>query len=214
VSAAIRLVVDVEDPREEIVARAASVLRSGGIVALPTETFYGLAVDPRDQLALDRLWERKGRDKDKAFPLISSSRSAVEDIAELGREARLLGEHFWPGPLTLVLRARAGWAAMSADGSVAVRVSSVRLARRLSEALGAPITATSANRSGSRPARTASEVEEQLGAAVDLVLDGGSAPGGLPSTIVDVREGAPRLVREGVVPYEEILAVLRRKSKS
>ncbi|MGH9390892.1 MAG: L-threonylcarbamoyladenylate synthase, partial [Vicinamibacteria bacterium] len=133
-----------------------------------------------------------------------------EEVARnLGKAALLLAGRFWPGPLTLVVEARPGLAASSPDGGIAVRASSLPLPRDLAEGLGAPVTATSANRSGSPPATTAEEVLSALCSELDLLLDGGPCPGGLPSTIVDVRETPPRLVREGRVPFEEVERALR-----
>jgi L-threonylcarbamoyladenylate synthase len=203
------LVVDPHEPEEEVVLDALRVLREGGVVAYPTETFYGLGVDARSALACRRLFELKGRPEEKALPCIVSGLAQFEESARgLGGAALALARKFWPGPLTLVVEARPGLAASSPDGSVAMRVSSVRLARDLAEGLGAPITATSANRSGLPPAMTAFEVDARLGSETDLILDGGPCPGGLPSTIVDVRESSPRLLREGRVPFAEVKRIL------
>ena len=131
-----------------------------------------------------------------------------ETAPELGWAARLLAERFWPGPLTLVVKAGSPLAASAPDGGIAVRASGLRLARDLAEGLGAPVTSTSANRAGATPATTAEEAISALGPGLDLVLDGGACPGGLPSTIVDVRKTPPRLVREGRVAFEEILRAL------
>ena len=201
--------VDPFDPDARVVEEAVRVLRDGGIVAYPTETFYGLGVDARSRAACGRLFELKGRPEDKAFPCIVSGVPQLEETAqELGWAARLLAERFWPGPLTLVVEAGVRLAASAPDGGIAVRASGLRLARDLAEGLGAPVTSTSANRTGLPPATTAEEALSALGPGLDLVLDGGACPGGLPSTIVDVRKTPPRLVREGRVAFEEILRVL------
>ena len=205
--------VDPLDPDARIVEEAVRVLRAGGIVAYPTETFYGLAVDARSRAACGRLFELKGRPEDKAFPCIVSGVPQLEETAQrLGSAARLLAETFWPGPLTLVVEAGAPLAASAPDGGIAVRASGLRLARDLAQGLGAPVTSTSANRSGAPPATTAEEAISAFGPGLDLVLDGGPCPGGLPSTIVDVRKTPPRLVREGRVAFEEILRALEGAS--
>ena len=202
--------VDPRDPDARVVEEALRVLREGGIVAYPTETFYGLAVDARSRIACARLFKLKGRPPDKALPCIVSGVPQLESVARsLAKAALVLARKFWPGPLTLVVEARPGLAASSPEGGIAVRASGLRLPRELAEGLGAPVTATSANRSGSPPATTAEEVLSDLGAELDLLLDGGPCPGGLPSTIVDVRETPPRLVREGRVPFEEVERALR-----
>jgi L-threonylcarbamoyladenylate synthase len=197
--------VDPREPNARVVEEALGVLRGGGIVAYPTETFYGLAVDARSRAACSRLFELKGRPMEKALPCIVSGVEQLEEVARnLGSAVLPLAREFWPGPLTLVIEARPGLAAASPEGGLAVRVSGLRLPRDLAEGLGAPITATSANRSGEPPATTAEEVLSELGSELDLVLDGGPCPGGLPSTIVDVRETPPRLIREGRVSFTEV----------
>jgi L-threonylcarbamoyladenylate synthase len=201
------------DPREHdarVVEEALAVLREGGIVAYPTETFYGLAVDARNRAACDRLFALKRRPPEKALPCIVSGVPQLESVARnLGKAALLLARRFWPGPLTLVVEARPGLAASSPGGGIAVRASGLRLPRDLAEGLGAPVTATSANRTGSPPATTAEEALSDLGSELDLLLDGGPCPGGLPTTIVDVRETPPRLVRKGRVSFAEVERALR-----
>lgn len=205
------LTVDPLEPAPAVVEEAVRVLREGGIVAFPTETFYGLAVDARNRAACDRVFELKGRPGEKALPCIVSGVEQLEETAlSLGSAARSLARNLWPGPLTFVVEGRPGLAAASLDGSIAVRASGLRLGRDLAEALGGPVTATSANRSGSPPATTAGEVlSSGLETGIDLVLDGGPCPGGLPSTIVDVRVSPPRLLREGKVPFEEVERALQ-----
>jgi L-threonylcarbamoyladenylate synthase len=203
------LAVEPFEPERRVLDAAIRVLRDDGIVAFPTETFYGLAVDARSRSACERLYALKGRPPEKAFPCIVSGIPQLEEVAlALDESALILAERFWPGPLTLLVEARPGLAASAPDGSIAVRASGLPLARELAVHLGAPVTATSANRSGSDGATSAAEVMSQLGSGVDLILDGGLCPGGLPSTIVDVRRVPPRLVRAGRVPFEEIQRAL------
>lgn len=207
------LEVDPHRPAKPVLEAAVAVLRKGGIVAFPTETFYGLGADAGSREACGRLFELKGRPKEKAFPCIVSGISQLTDLAaHLLPEALSLARRFWPGPLTLVVAARPGLAAAASDGSIAVRASSLVLARNLAAALGGPLTATSANRSDSPPATTAPEVLAEIGDGLDLILDGGPSPGGLPSTIVDVRTMPPRLVRTGRIAFEEVLRASRTGS--
>jgi L-threonylcarbamoyladenylate synthase len=202
------LSVDPQAPEAAVLSEALRVLREGGVLAYPTETFYGLAVDARSAEACRRLLDLKGRPEDKAFPCIVSGVGQLEEAAaRVEAPARELARRFWPGPLTLVVAARRGLAASSADGGIAIRASSVRLARDLAEGLGGPITATSANRSGEPAAITADKAASSLDPGLDLILDGGPCPGGLPSTIVDVREMPPKLLREGRVPFAEVMRV-------
>lgn len=201
----VRLSVDTEEPQGDVLAQARVVLDEHGVVAVPTETYYGLAVSAFDRVACARVFEIKARASSKALPCIVSGIEQLGRVAsEISPLASELASRFWPGPLTLIVPARASVAAASDDGTVAVRVSSLPLARELA-AIAGPVTATSANVSGAPPATTADEVIAQFGDAVDLVLDGGVTPGGPASTIVDVTQATPKLVREGAIAFRDIL---------
>jgi L-threonylcarbamoyladenylate synthase len=205
--------VDPQNPDEAALARAGAVLSRGGVVAYPTETFYGLAVDAQNRSARERLHRLKGRPADWSLPVIVSGIAQLEAVAEeLSPAERKLIERFWPGPLTLVVAAKPGTNAAAPDGTIAVRASGLPLARMLAEALGSPITSTSANRTGAPPATTASEVERAFPSGIGLILDGGPCPGGLPSTIVEARSGEPRLLRKGRIPFDEVVRVLRERN--
>lgn len=183
------------------------MLRDGGIVAYPTDTLYGLAVDPRSHAAVRRLFEVKGRAAGHAVPLIAADLPQAELAAVFDERARRLAEAFWPGPLSLVLTARPGLVAdlLADDGSVAVRVPASDVSRALASGLGFCITATSANPTGQPPPSSPAVVDRILGTRVDLVLDFGESPGGAPSTIADLRGPVPRLVRSGAVAWERVL---------
>lgn len=195
----------------KILHEAVDALRHGGIVAYPTDTFYGLAVIPTDGRSLERLFDAKGREAGAAIPLVAASlEQADEFVGELTPLARRLADAFWPGPLTLVIAARRGLdpRLLAGGETVAVRVPAHGVAVALAEAAGSPITSTSANRSGQPPAQTADEVEASLGETVDLILDGGACAGGAPSTIVDVTGDSPRLVREGAIAWNRVVQFL------
>jgi L-threonylcarbamoyladenylate synthase len=179
---------------------AAAALRRGEVVAFPTETYYGLAVDALAPAALDALMALKGRAADKVVALIVADRAMVDLVcADVPAAAEALMAAHWPGPLTLALPARPGLpAALVADGYVAMRASPHPLARALVAALGRPITATSANRAGEPPARTAAEVRDAFPEGC-VVLDGGQTPGGPPSTLVRVRGQALEVLRRGAI---------------
>lgn len=193
------------------VAKAAHRLVAGGIVAYPTDTFYGLAVDPRNAAAVHKLFAAKGRDAGLATPLIASTSAQAEQAVEFSAAARTLAARFWPGPLSLVLPARAALhrAALGGRQTAAVRVPAQPIAQALAQAAGCCITATSANTSGQPPARSCLEMGPALLEHVDIVLDGGATPGGAPSTIVDLTSDAPRLVRAGAIAWERVLESLQ-----
>jgi len=196
---------------DEALAQACAILRAGGVVAFPTETYYGLAVDPFNQAALARLFTLKGRSSDKPVLLIVGQPSQLASlVAEIPPPFPLLMEKFWPGPLTLVFPGAASLPRRLAgpDGSIGVRVSSHPVARQLVRAFGQPITATSANLSGRSPAVAASGVVAQLGPEVDTVLDGGETPGGQGSTLLGYQEGKVCLLRAGVIPFFKIETAL------
>lgn len=196
---------------DEALSHACAVLRAGGVVAYPTETYYGLAVDPFNRAALSRLFALKRRSADKPVLLIIDHPSQLASlIAEIPPPFPLLMQRFWPGPLTLVFPGLASLPKILTGccDTIGVRISSHPVAMQLVRAFAQPLTATSANLSGHPPAITASGVREQLGQEVDLILDGGETPGGQGSTLLGYQEGKVCLLRAGVVPFAEIEAVL------
>jgi L-threonylcarbamoyladenylate synthase len=189
--------------KEQVSDAAAAVLR-GEIVAYPTETFYGLAVLALDTRSLERLFALKGRGENKASALLVSDVAMFSELcAELPPRAVALAQAHWPGPLTLAVPARTGLpSAIVTDGCVAARVSSHPVAHALVTAVGRPITATSANRSGSPAVRRASELEVQFPDGGFHILDGGETPGGAPSTLARIRDGRLEILRPGPVALE------------
>jgi len=207
-----RLTVDPRAPEADALDEAAATLRAGGLVAYPTETYYGLAVDVRSGQAVEALFAAKGREREKAIPLVASGLDQLEALGiALTPAARRLAREFWPGPLTLVIPAWPGLApAVCGQARTAgVRVPGHPVARGLAAAFGYPVASTSANRSGEPPLADPVGVERAVGASIDLLLDGGPAPGGLASTIVDVSGPVPRLVRLGPIAWEQVLECLR-----
>jgi L-threonylcarbamoyladenylate synthase len=194
------------------VAVAAAALRRGGLVVYPTETFYGLGALARDAAAVARLGEAKLRPEGKPLPLVAADADAAFGAwSAVPEEARLLATAFWPGPLTLVAPAAPGLpAALTLGEGVGVRVPGAELARRLCRLAGGAVVSTSANPSGGPPPASPDELDPALLARVDLVLDGGRTPGGLPSTVVELGGGRARLVRPGAVPWDAVQAVLGR----
>jgi L-threonylcarbamoyladenylate synthase len=176
-----------------------AALRRGEVVAYPTETFYGLGVDPFNETALERLRTVKGRGEKAISMLIEGEAMLARLVAEIPPIAAGLIQRHWPGALTIALPARAGLpAALVSDGCVAVRQSPHPIARALVARFGGPVTTTSANRAGEPPASTAAAVAAALGSACHL-LDGGPTTGGAPSTLVRVRGDAVEVLRPGAV---------------
>ena len=193
------------------IAQAVEILRRGGVVAYPTDTLYGLAVEPRRAAAVAKLFAIKGREAQVALPLIAADMQQVETVGELGEIERRLARAFWPGPLTLVLAARRELTAAALGGghTVAVRVPAHTVARALAHAFGFAITATSANVSGAPATANPDDVHASFGDRLDLLLDGGRAPGGPPSTIVRIDRGGPSLVRAGAIAWDRVLESLQ-----
>lgn len=190
------------------IAEAVGWLANGGVVVLPTDTLYGLAADVFDQGALQRLYAIKGRPANLALPVLIAGWDQLEMVAkDLPLVAGVLARRFWPGPLTLVLPKTSRVPSLVTGGreTVAVRMPGHPVPLALTERLGRPITGTSANRSGEPDPVSAEDVEQQLGDQVDQIIRCGPTPKGMPSTIVDVTSGAPILLREGAIPFEEIL---------
>lgn len=192
------------------IARAVEVLREGGLLALPTETVYGLAADARNGKAVARIFEAKGRPAFNPLIVHVLSLDAAEALVEVSDVARLLAEAFWPGPMTLVLPSR-GQVADLVSGrlkTLAVRVPAHPLARAVLEAFGGPIAAPSANPSGQISPTLARHVVDGLGGSVDAVLDGGACGIGLESTILAPGKDGVRLLREGGISREAVEAVV------
>ncbi len=183
------------------VGAAASAITAGQVVAYPTETYYGLAVDALDEQALARLAALKGRGAEKAFSLLVAHRGMLSQVCgHISDLAESLIRQHWPGPLTLALPARPGLpASIVCDGFVAVRMSPHPLAQALVGAVGRPITATSANPAAAAPPCTASAVAAYFAASDCLILDGGTTPGGRPSTLARVSGDRLEILRAGAV---------------
>jgi L-threonylcarbamoyladenylate synthase len=180
---------------------AADVLRSGGAVAFPTETFYGLAAAALDPTSVKRIFALKGRPDSKPLLVLVDSVAMAETVADVTESARALMKRYWPGALTLVLPARAivPLDVTAGTGTLGVRVSSHPIAHDLVKTLGEPVTAPSANPSGLEPPTTAGAVVAYFAGSLDLVLDGGPTAGGAPSTVLDMTVHPPAIIRQGAV---------------
>ena len=189
------------------IAQAAAILRDGGIVGFPTETYYGLAVDPFNPKALERLFQIKQRSRMLPLLVLVQGRNHLGCLVkELPAGAHGLIKRYWPGPLTLVCPALPGLPPLltGGTGTIGFRQSSHRVAAQLVAAFGRPLTATSANKSGAPAATTAGETGQIFGDVLDLVLDGGVTPGGSASTLVTFEKDELRCLRQGCIPFSEI----------
>ena len=189
--------------------RMRQVLGENGLIALPTESFYGLAVDPFNEQALVKLWQVKGRSKGKpVLVLIGEGAQLNPFVRNIPPAATVLMNAFWPGPLTIVFPAALGLsdAVTAGTRSVGIRFSAWQPLCELLQRVG-PVTGTSANREGMPPPTTAEEVRHYFGDALNLIVDAGPTPGGLPSTVIDV-QGPIRIIRDGAIVPEDIVAQL------
>jgi L-threonylcarbamoyladenylate synthase len=192
--------------------RALEVLQSGGLVAFPTDTVYGVGALAFDRIAVESIYTAKDRPVEKAIPVLLGDVDDLVKVAITVPEIALkLADHFWPGPLTLVIPKHPGLSeSVSAGPTVGVRIPNHPIARALLRLAG-PMAVTSANLSGRPSPTTAQEVFAQLSGRIALILDGGMTPGGVPSTVVDCAGGEPQILRAGPIPKSEILAIIEGK---
>ena len=204
------LEIDQDDPSPKAIARAADVIRRGGLVAIPTDGLYTLVADPLNLHAVGKVFNAKGREAQRSLPLLAADILMAEDLAkETSRRFYLLGRKFWPGPLTLIVpaSARVPLRVTGNTGRLAMRVPSSKTALKLIETLGQPLIGTSANISGVPTARSGIEVFGAMDGRVDLVLDGGLCLGA-GSTTVDITEPSWKLIKVGAIPEKEIAECL------
>lgn len=188
-------------------ARAANAIASGGVVAFRTDTFYGLGADPFNRDALEAIKKLKGREAGKPIlVVVGDAADAKRFLAEESDIFNYVSARHWPGPLTIVVRAAAEVSdeLTAGTGTIGVRLPDDESVRAFVRTCGGALTATSANLSGEPPARTAEEVARSFPTELDLIIDGGEARGGLPSTVLDLSGERPRLIREGALSKLEL----------
>ena len=195
--------------------QALAVLRAGGVIALPTDTLYGLGASVFNESALQKVFAVKGRPAGMALPVLVNGWDMVERVAGGVPEiARRLAERFWPGPLTLVVPSAAGLSPLITGGGATVGVRSPDhwVPQELINRLGEPITGTSANRSGGPDLTSLAELRQELGQSVDYIVEAGPAPLGTASTVIDVTGDTPRLLREGAIGFDQVLRIVENFS--
>lgn len=198
-----------EKPETSLIRYAADQIRAGEVLGMPTDTFYGLAADPFNLRAVDRVYDIKTRSRHKPLSLLIESVDQAEELAlALPQEFDQLARRFWPGPLTIIIRAgsRLPLKVTANTGNVALRIPQSKIALAVVQAAGIPITATSANLSGAAECTTAEAVRDQLQGRISIIVDGGTSPREVASTIVDLTDSEARwrILREGAIPAQEI----------
>ena len=193
---------------------ALRLLQDGGVVAIPTDTLYGLAADALNPVAIEKVFAIKERPEGLALPVLLADPEQLHQVADVvPDQLRAVAEAFWPGAMTLIIKRKRSLPPRLTAGNptVAVRVPDHPVPRELVRGLGRPITGTSANISGAADPKTLGELRKQVGDRVDLLVASGPVPAGSASTIVDLSGDGPRLIREGAVPFEKIAALLNSR---
>jgi L-threonylcarbamoyladenylate synthase len=208
-------ILKVESNIKAVSSHAKKVLLQGGVIAFPTDTFYGLGVDPFNLDAVDRIFEIKGRKKNKPLLLLISSREQLKALVKNITHAHFtLMQVFWPGPLTLIFEPKLVIPQNVSAGRIGIRQPGNPMTLDLISAFGQPITAPSANLAGEAPPTTAKQVDQSLGSFLDLIIDGGTCTGGEPSTLIDATRTPIQLVRPGAIQFCDIKAALHDNTKS
>ncbi|MGA8149663.1 MAG: L-threonylcarbamoyladenylate synthase [Terriglobales bacterium] len=198
-----------ESPESSLIRYAADQIRAGEVLGMPTDTFYGLAADPFNLRAVDRVYEIKSRSRHKPLSLLIESIDQAEDLTKpLPEEFYKLARRYWPGPLTIIVKAasRLPLKVTANTGNVALRVPNAKIPLAVVQAANIPITATSANLSGETECTSAEAVRDQLQGRISIIVDGGTSPRDVASTIIDLtdEEARWRVLREGAIPSQEI----------
>jgi tRNA threonylcarbamoyl adenosine modification protein (Sua5/YciO/YrdC/YwlC family) len=200
--------INCEAPESSLIAYVAEQIRAGYVLGMPTDTFYGLAADPFNLRAVEKIYDVKSRSRHKPLSLLVESVDQAEDLTRpLPEEFYKLARKYWPGPMTLIVRAasRLPLKVTANTGNVALRVPAAKIPVAVVRAAGVPLTATSANVSGAAECTTADGVRLQLGEFIPVIVDGGPSPRSVASTIVDLTDPAGwRVQREGAIPTQEI----------
>lgn len=196
-----------------VVQEAAQIIKAGGVVAYPTDSLYALGVDPFNPDALKKLFDLKGRPHGKPMALIAGSEETLEGLCLVfSQKALELKRAFWPGPLTLILPTSVPLSPLITGGkaSVGIRIPDCSWAREISKRVKGPITATSVNPSGKEPAHTLQEIMTYFPTGIDLILDAGVSLGGKVSTLLDMTQEPPTIIREGAITRAQIEGILGR----
>ncbi len=202
--------VDPDKPQQHLLQEAVDIILGGGMIAFPTDTTYGLGVNPFDDKAVSRVFELKQRDSNKPLIILINDKQQIEQLAvDVSTVARRLIEQFWPGPLTMIFKTSAEIASfrIGASSKIGIRLPKSPIAQKLIRLSKIPITASSANPSGQPSSLSAKQVINYFNKKVDLVIDGGQAGDKQESTVLDVSTTPPRVIRAGAVDLDRIKAI-------
>ncbi len=205
------LKVRLNEPEKSVVASAAGIIQRGGVIVYPTETLYGIGADARNAVAIRKVVAAKKRHDAKPVLVLADSLEMVQTLtAEIPASAIALIKRFWPGPLTIVFKAAPGipQEITQGRGTIGIRIPDNRFCIELVRTCSCPITSTSANISGEPAHRTLGDIRQALGSGIDLYVDAGTLPESKPSTVLSIAENPPKLIREGVISFEEVQSVL------
>lgn len=203
--------IDSDRPREETIKEAAKIIKDGGLVAFPTETVYGLGTDALNEEAVRRIFKVKGRSFNKALSILIGRKEDLRQyVQEIPKSAQVLIERFWPGPLTLILRASLLIPDIikGENDTIGIRMPDCKTALEIVKTSGVPLACPSANLSGRSSPTKVEEVIKDLGEKIDLILDGGETKIGVESTVLDLTTSSPTILREGAFKREEIEEVI------
>ena len=199
---------------KNMITETQNVLKGGGVLAFPTDTFYGLGVNPYNTKAVEKIYSIKGRDPEKPLLLLIDSITKLDDLTEeISEAATKLIKSFWPGPLTMLFKPKHTIPKNITTGLIGIRQPGNSITRKILAGLNYPLTAPSANISGEAPATSAEQVRSNLGNKVDLILDAGVCMGGKPSTLVDTTQSPVRLIRAGAINFTSIQESINKKSQ-
>ena len=198
-------------PTAHNISQAAKTVKNGGLVVYPTDTVYGLGCDPFNVKAVEKVFKLKGERKSKPLPILASEMKAVEKIAHMNEDAKKIAKKHWPGPLTLVVPKKPTLPSVVTCNleSVGVRIPNHKVALQLIALCDGLLVGTSANKTGEKPSKTAQEAARQLGEEADIILDDGPSPLGQESSILDLTEREPKILREGTINLKHIMNTIR-----
>ena len=209
-----KLKINPNNPETDLLQQAASIIINGGVIGYPTETIYGLGANVMNKRAVEKVYDMKGRDKNKPILILAENVEQVKQLtASFPESARILAKEFWPGPLTIVFPAakRLNTFLTGDNRTIGIRITNNKICQELLKLSGVPITSTSANISGGVNPISAREVEKTFADKLDLIIDGGENKNRIPSTVVSVLGDSFDVIREGAIPKTDIVKLLQKK---